>query len=404
MPDPLVLSGVRVVDARGVRYEHTDLVIAGQRIDVIGDEATSADARRIDFTGMTVVPGLMNAHAHVALDGGPDPVRTLSLETRTQQAIRGAGRLAIALRTGVTTIRDLGGPDGVNVELAAMIAGGELPGPRMLAAGRVVTMTGGHGHWMGVESDGPDAVRRSTRQQIRDGATAIKVMATGGMMTGRGRAGVPQLTLEEMSAAVEEAHKVGLPVAAHAEGRRGILNAIRAGVDSIEHGHGGDTEAIDLMLEHGTALVPTILSDQRTIEGGVTAGIPVEVVEQCKAMADQLIEFVELAIANGVKVAAGNDGGTPLVAIGEIVPELQLYVEHGMTPLQALGSATTATAELLRLPDVGLIEPGFAADLLVVRGDPLVDIGALAAPVAVFRAGVVVPVTEGLPAWMGTYD
>ena len=257
----------------------------------------------------------------------------------------------------------------------------------MLASGRVITMTGGHGWWIGRQADGPDAVRRATRKNLRSGATSIKLMATGGMMTTGRQAGQPQLTIEEMAAAVDEAHKREVPVAAHAESRIGVRNAILAGVDSVEHGHGGDQEIIDLMLERGTALVPTILSDRRIIDHGVAAGIPAFVVEQCEALHESLVTFLEPAIRAGVRIAAGNDGGAPLVPMGDMVDELELYVRHGMTPLAALASATTVTAELFGLPDVGLVEPGQVADLLVVDGDPLASIGALRDPVQVLRAG-----------------
>jgi imidazolonepropionase-like amidohydrolase len=396
-PDDLILRGVRVVDGRGVRAERADLRIAGGRIASIdapgtppGDARGRANGNALDLTGTTVTPGLMNAHAHVCLDGGPDPDRTVREETATQRALRAARRLEATLASGVTTIRDLGGIGSLAIELASMVENGQLVGPRMLAVGRVVTMTGGHGHWMGIEADGPDAVRRAVRSLIKEGATATKLMATGGMMTAGRQAGVPQLTVEEMSAAVEEAHKRDLPVGAHAESRVGVLNALRAGVDSVEHGHGGDEEAIDLLLQRGAFLVPTILSDRRIIEGGVAAGIPAEVVEQCEALADDLVRFLEPAIRAGVRIAAGNDGGAPLVLCGEMVPELELYVRHGMTPVDALASATINTAALFRLDDVGLVEPGYVADLLVVDGDPTASVGALADPRMVIKDGRVV--------------
>jgi imidazolonepropionase-like amidohydrolase len=368
--------------------ERADVVIRSGRIEVVGT-GTGASGPELDLAGRTVVPGLMNAHAHISLDGSADPDVAFRSETPSQRTIRSAARLRETLGAGVTTIRDVGGPASV-LEVAAMVASGELPGPRMLAAGQVVTITGGHGHWMGIESDGPDAARRAVRQNIKGGATAIKLMATGGMMTAGRQAGVPQLTVEEMSAAVEEAHKRGLPVGAHAESKTGVMNALRAGVDSIEHGHGGDTETIELMLRNGQFLVPTILSDRRIIEADPAAGIPVEVVEQCSALHSQLVTFLQAAIRAGVKVAAGNDGGAPLVQNGEMVPELQLYVDHGMTPLQALASATRVTAELFRLPDVGLVEPGYVADLLVVDRDPVASVSALASPRHVIQAGRVV--------------
>lgn len=388
----MVLRDARVVDARGARPGRVDVLIRGGRITAIGERLDiealgSRAASVVAVDGRWVCPGLMNAHSHACLDAGPDPEVVLRGENRTQTVLRSIRRLEAALHAGVTTIRDVGGPDGIDIELAGMIANGEIVGPRMLASGRVVTMTGGHGWWMGRQADGPDAVRRATRQNLRAGAHAIKVMATGGMMTTGRQAGQPQLTVQEMTAAVEEAHKREVPVAAHAESRIGVLNAILAGVDSVEHGHGGDQEAIDLMLLHGTALVPTILSDRRIIDHGVAAGIPDFVVEQCEALHQSLVTFLEAAIRAGVQIAAGNDGGAPLVPIGDMVDELELYVRHGMTPQAALASATTVTASLFRLDDVGLVEEGQLADLLVLDRDPLASIGALRDPLQVLRAG-----------------
>lgn len=388
----MVLRDARVVDARGPRPGRVDILIRGGRISAIGERLDiealgSRAASAMPLDGRWVCPGLMNAHSHACLDAGPDPEVVLRGENRTQTVLRSVRRLEAALRAGVTTIRDVGGPDGIDIELAGMIANGEIVGPRMLASGRVVTMTGGHGWWMGRQADGPDAVRRATRQNLRAGAHAIKLMATGGMMTTGRQAGQPQLTVQEMTAAVEEAHKREVPVAAHAESRIGVLNAILAGVDSVEHGHGGDQEAIDLMLLHGTALVPTILSDRRIIDHGVAASIPDFVVEQCEALHQSLVTFLEAAIRAGVRIAAGNDGGAPLVPIGDMVDELELYVRHGMTPQAALASATTVTASLFRLDDVGLVEEGQLADLLVLDRDPLASIGALRDPLQVLRAG-----------------
>ena len=398
---PLLIRDARVVDARGARDGRVDLLLRDGSIAAIepatavgvpSSAAVPSDPglETIDLAGRWVVPGLMNAHTHLGLDGGPDPEAVLRTETRSETVVRSTIRLESALRAGVTTIRDVGGPDDIDIELGRLVEAGEIPGPRVLASGRVVTMTGGHGWWIGREADGPDAVRRATRENLRAGARSIKLMATGGMMTSGRQAGQPQLTVEEMAAAVDEAHKREVPVAAHAESRVGVHNAIRAGVDSVEHGHGGDAAAIDLMLEHGTVLVPTILSDRRIIDHGVAAGIPDFVVEQCEAMHDSLVTFLEAAIRAGVRIAAGNDGGAPLVPMGDIVGELELYVRHGMTPLAALASATTETARLFGLDDVGLVEIGQRADLLVVEADPVADLAALRGPAAVLAAGATV--------------
>jgi imidazolonepropionase-like amidohydrolase len=395
----LLLRDARVVDARGVRDGRLDLLIRAGRIAAIGEhlDASAHDAEVVPLSGRWLAPGLMNAHAHACLDGGPDPETVLHGETRSETVVRSISRLEATLRAGVTTIRDVGGPGEMTIELAALIAAGEIVGPHMLASGRVITMTGGHGWWIGRQADGPDAVRRATRKNLRAGATSIKLMATGGMMTTGRQAGQPQLTIEEMAAAVEEAHKREVAVAAHAESRVGVRNAILAGVDSVEHGHGGDREIIDLMLERGTALVPTILSDRRIIDHGVGAGIPAFVVEQCEALHESLVTFLEPAIRAGVRIAAGNDGGAPLVPMGDMVDELELYVRHGMTPQAAIASATTVTAELFGLTDVGLIEVGQVADILVLDGDPLASIGALRDPVQVLRAGRPVLAWPGAP-------
>ena len=189
-------------------------------------------------------------------------------------------------------------------------------------------------------------------------------------------------------------------MAAHAESRIGVLNAIAAGVDSVEHGHGGDEEAIELMLERGAALVPTILSDRRIIEHGVGGRHPGL---RRRAMRRPAREpgrrSWSAAIQAGVRIAAGNDGGAPLVPIGDMVGELELYVQHGMTAQAALASATTATAALFGLADVGLVEAGHVADLLVLDGDPLASISALRSPRSIVRGGVVLePMTAPLPA------
>jgi imidazolonepropionase-like amidohydrolase len=397
----IILRGARVVDGRGLLHEQADLLIEDGRIVEIAPGGlpagapSLAGARSIDLSGLTLLPGLMNAHAHITLDGSADPDATLRAETPTETAIRGARRLEETLRMGVTTIRDVGGVHGIAIALAAMVERGEIPGPRMLAAGNVITMTGGHGHWMGVECDGPDAVRRGVRGQMKAGATTIKVMATGGMMTPGQRAGAPQLTLEEMAAAVEEAHKADRIVAAHVESDDGGRNAVLAGVDSVEHGHGLTAATIALMLDRGTALDPTILSDKRIVDAPPEAGIPRFVVDKCVPLHQALLDTLEIAFSRGVIIAAGNDGGAPLVHIGEMADELACYVTLGMHPRDAIASATINTGRLFRLDRTGYVEPGWVADLIAVRGDLLRDITVLRDPVFVMARGVVVVATEG---------
>jgi imidazolonepropionase-like amidohydrolase len=182
----LVLRDVRVVDGRGVRAERADVLLRDGRIAIISETRLPGDATAgaeiFDVPGRTIVPGLMNAHSHICLDASPDPEATLRSETQSETAVRGAARLLRALQSGVTSIRDVGAPSGIDIALKRLVDRGDIPGPRMVTAGRNITMTGGHGNWMGIEADGPEGVRHAARRQIKAGATAIKIMATGGMM------------------------------------------------------------------------------------------------------------------------------------------------------------------------------------------------------------------------------
>ena len=393
MTTSLLLKDARVVDSRGVVAEQTDIHVDGPAITLVGDAERSPADAVVDVAGRTVCPGLMNAHVHVCFDGTADPEPAFQAEGDVETALRALPRLAETLGRGVTTVRDLGGKEHVTLTLARLVADGLVTGPRIMAAGRVVTMTGGHGHWMGIEVDGADEARRATRRMIKAGARVIKVMATAGMMTAGQRAGAPQLTVAEMATCVDEAHKAGLPVAAHVESRQGAANAIEAGVDSIEHGHGLDDALLEQMVRDGIALVPTIACDRAITRVGLASGIPSFIVDDCARLAPSLEWALRRAIELGVTIAAGNDGGAPLTHPGDIVDELEVYVELGLTPLEALASATTNTAALFGLDETGLVETGQRADLLVVDGDPLESVGALREPDMVIAGGRIIDPT-----------
>ena len=258
MSTPLIVINARIVDGRGEVSVGADIHIEGSGITQIGSRERPPGAAVVDATGKTVCPGLMNAHVHVCFDGSIDPEPAFQRESDVEMALNALPRLSETLARGVTTIRDLGGKEQVTLAFGKAIADGQVLGPRVLAAGRVITMTGGHGHWMGIEVDGVDEARKATRTMLKAGAAVIKVMATAGMMTAGQVAGAPQLTVDEMRACVEEAHKAGVPVAAHVESRQGAANALDAGVDSIEHGHGLDDELLNVMVANGVSLVPTI--------------------------------------------------------------------------------------------------------------------------------------------------
>lgn len=398
MNESLVLEGARVVDSRGVVAERADVRVDGDTITAVGAVERHPNDRIVDASGRTVCPGLMNAHVHICLDASTDPEAAFHSETDVETALRALPRLNETLARGVTTVRDLGGKHEVTLALARLAAEGAIFAPRILAAGRVVTMTGGHGHWMGIEVNSPDEARRATRRMIAAGASVIKVMATAGMMTSGQRAGAAQLTVEEMSACVEEAHKAGIGVAAHVEGREGASNALQAGVDSIEHGHGLDDELLEAMAANGTALVPTIACDRAIVGEGMAAGIPQFIVDDCARLAPSLEVALRRAIEIGVTIAAGNDGGAPLTHPGDLVDELEVYVELGMSPLDALASATINTARLFGLTAAGMVAAGHDADLIVVDGDPLESVSVLRRPGLVISRGRIVAPTSSQPA------
>ena len=220
--------------------------------------AAKEDDTVIDLQGKTLLPGLINAHCHICMDAGPDPFAALGRLSQAEAVLKAAKRCERMLKNGITTARDLGGFHYVELALRDAIAAGDFPGPRLLCAGLLITMTGGHGWPIGLESDGPDEVRKSARQNLKHGVDCLKFMATGGVLTPGVEPGSPQLSEEEMRAGVEEARHAGRRTASHAQGTTGIKNALRAGIDTIEHGIYLDDEAIEMMLKQGAVFVPTL--------------------------------------------------------------------------------------------------------------------------------------------------
>lgn len=369
-----------------------DILIENDRIHAIVTPGTPAEGEQIlNLAGCTVMPGLVNAHVHLTLDGSPDPNASVHRDGMYGTAYKAAAAAEKTLRAGVTTIRDLGAPDGMDIALRKAIAAGTVLGPRMLASGKCICMTGGHGWDGGFEADGPDEARKGARQQLKAGADVIKLMATGGVMTPGVEPGSPQLTEEEMRAAIEEAHKAGKRTATHAQGTTGIKNAIRAGIDSIEHGIFLDDETIQMMVDRGVYLVATLVAPYHIVRGGIEAGIPAYAVEKSKRVIDSHVASFDKARRAGVKIAAGTDAGTPLNAHGTLALEVELMVKAGMPVVDALRAATLTSAACLGLEDqIGSITAGKYADLLAVKGDPLADPAALYSVAAVLKGGKLV--------------
>jgi imidazolonepropionase-like amidohydrolase len=254
-------------------------------------------------------------------------------------------------------------------------------------------MTGGHGWPVGLESDGPAEVRKSARKNLKRGADCLKFMATGGVLTEGVEPGASQLAEEEMRAGIEEAHHVGKLTASHAQGTEGIKNAIRAGIDTIEHGIFLDDEAIQMMIERGVVFVPTLAAPYQIVQAGAARGIPSWALEKSIRVSDSHRQSFEWALAAGVTIAAGNDGGTPFNPSHDLVTELRLMVEYGMNPLAAIRAATWGSARAVGLvEEVGTVQKGKWADLIVLApgADPVSDVTALADVEHVIKRGQVV--------------
>ncbi|MBN1583698.1 MAG: amidohydrolase family protein [Anaerolineae bacterium] len=385
----MILNHVRLIDGMGHVWDRAAVHIDGQRITSVTEPvAPSEDGEVMDLRDRTVMPGLINCHTHLCLDGSADPITALMKRSLTENVLVAANQARDTLHAGITTVRDLGGYKGIDLGLKKAINDGLIPGPRMLVSGQVICMTGGHGHFMGYEVDGPHEARKAARVQLKAGVDVIKVMATGGVMTAGVSPGSTQLTYEELCAAIEEAHKAGKLTATHAIGTAGIKNATRAGIDSIEHGSLLDDEAIELMLERGTWFVPTLAAVYHIITGGTEAGIPVFVIDKAKRLQDAHQNSFLRAREAGVRIAAGNDGGTPFNRSENLASELECMVRAGMHPAEALATAHRSAAELLGMDDqIGSVEAGKLADLVVLDADPLADISAVRQVHMVFKAG-----------------
>lgn len=368
------------------------VVVDDGRIASVGPAADlPAGTETTDLGDATLLPGLIDAHVHLVWSASAEPHEVVARESRALTVLRCAANCDLHLRAGVTTVRDVGATDGLSVDVARAVELGIFAGPRTIAAGRAIAMTGGHGWFLGREADGPDAVRHAVRGEMKAGAACVKLMASGGVYGHAEEPGSPQLSVEEMRAGVTEAHKAGRKVAAHAYSVAAITNALDAGVDSIEHGSFLDRETAGRMRDGGVYLVPTMSVYAAMSEKGPELGVPEYVTRKTAEVLDASREALRLALEVGTPVAAGTDCGAPGHPHGTLPEELALMVEAGATPQQALRFGTSAAARLLGLGgELGSLEPGKRADLLAVTGDPLRDIRALEGVLLVLRDGAAV--------------
>lgn len=399
----LIITNARLIDGTGSQpRDNVAITVRGGRIEAVragGEQTGEAGAEGaegvevIDVGGRTVLPGLINAHVHVTMNAGADPFAYTQNTKLPTLLLHSLKRCQQMLEAGITTARDLGGYEYLEMALRDAFAVGDWPGPRLLCAGKVLTMTGGHGWPIGMEVDGADAVRKGARENLKNGADCLKIMATGGVLTPGVEPGAQQLGEEEIRAAVEEAHKVGKLIATHAQGTEGIKAALRAGVDTVEHGIFLDDEAIEMMVERGVVFVPTLAAPYQIVEAGEEKGIPAYALEKSRRVLQTHSRSFEWAVSAGVTVAAGNDGGTPFNPSHDLVTELRLMTEHGLNNLGAIRAATLGSAKALGLSEeTGTVQAGKWADLLVLDegADPIADITSLSMVWMVVKQGKVV--------------
>jgi imidazolonepropionase-like amidohydrolase len=380
--DVELFDGTRVRRRQGVLVEHDRIAWVGAHSRAPRE---AAKLRAVDGDGKTLTPGLIDCHVHLNYDGGSDFVAEARDMSDALAVIKGTSNLTRHLSAGVTTVRDLGGRG--TCDLGSAVEAGIVPGPRVIAAGLALTITGGHGSSIGIarEIDGADDARKAVREQIKGGARAIKVIATGGVLTPGIGATFTAMTRDELAAAVDEAHKWERGVAAHAIGAEGVLQSVRAGVDSVEHCSQLTAETTREMVARGTFRGPTLSAVRGILEH--PDEVPGYVLAKARSLEEDSMASLRRAVKARVRHVVSTDAGTPFNPHGGAAREIASMVEWGMGRSDALAAATANAAELLRLPDVGRVAPGFVADLALWDGNPVDDVALLSKPRAVWKAG-----------------
>jgi imidazolonepropionase-like amidohydrolase len=399
-PRIMAVKTGRSLDVRtGSMIAHAVILIEGDRIkEVKANAAIPANAEIIDLGQKTVLPGLIDCHTHLTFDITSVGFAGLGLSV-PREALIGARNARLTLDAGFTTVRNVGARGYSDVALRDAINAGDVPGPRIVASGPSLGITGGHcddnllapefHHLAEGVADGTPSVMQKTREVIKYGANVIKICSTGGVLSLGDDPKASQYTLEEMKTIVAEAHRLGRKVAAHAHGGDGIKLAVLAGVDSIEHGTYIDDEAIKLMKERGVYLVPTLYLSDWFLENYQRFNIPPPIMDKAREVMPAMRKNIGRAFSQGVPVAFGTDAA--VYPHGFNAREFGVYVRLGMTPLQAIQTSTLHGSRLLGLADrVGTIEAGKYADLIAVDGDPIKDVTELERVKWVMKGGVVI--------------
>lgn len=371
----IAIHHTRLIDGTGASYDRATVLIRGAKIVAAGPSREipiPKGSTRIDGRGLTVIPGLIDCHVHLCLGAEPDVVATVEMESPSYTLLKAVRHAKQTLEAGFTTVRDVGSRDHSIFALQRAITAGMVPGPRIVGAGLAICMIGGHARFIGQEVEGPDKVRQAVEAQLAAGAGVIKVIASGGVLTPGTSPDQAQMTIAELTAAVETARRANRKVAAHAHGSSGMKNAIEAGVHSIEHATLLDEDALGMMKRHGVYMVPTLSALATTAAGRPGCGIPASALDKAKAMTKRHQGSFKKAHASGLLIAMGTDAGTPFNYHGDNAQELDRMVALGMTPMEAIVTSTASAARLIGVHDsVGMLKKGMQADLVVLKGNPL---------------------------------
>ena len=407
--DTVVVTADRMVDVLAGRIvERPQITITDGRISAVATQgaAIAAGARRVDLPGMTLLPGLIDMHVHLTHDPHFSGYRSLEL-TDNFWTVVGVANAKRTLEAGFTTVRNVGSANFDDVALKQGIERGIVPGPRIVPATYIIGATGGHCDDtrfppsirtpMTAIADGPDQIRAMVRKLRKYGAELIKFCGTGGVLSKTDAVGAQQYNLEEMKALVDEAHMLGLKVAVHAHGTAGIKDAIRAGVDTVEHASLADEEAFALAKQHGTYFSMDIYDDDYILAEGEKNGVFKESLEKERSIGLKQRQTFHAALKAGVKMIFGTDGG--VYPNGDNARQFVTMVTWGMSPIQAIQAATVTAAEALgRSGDVGAVAVGRFGDLIAVAGEPLADVGLLQSVAFVMKGGEVVKQSVASPA------
>lgn len=375
------------LDGTGAPARHDVLIrMDGGRVAEVRDaERPSVGGSTIDARKRTVMPGLINCHEHLSFKARRGSIADMMALPDSTLTLQAAESARWDISEGITSVRSTGDKNFIDVAMARAVANGMAMGPRIVAAGPPLLMTGGHGYPLGWEADGADGFRAAARKLLKFGSDHIKLISSGGLAKTRPGEGTMhlELTVEEMRAAVDVAHHAERKVAAHAHGPEAVERALDAGVDSIEHGTLLSPELVDRMRVQGTYLVPTLSQIHRFAYRGIELGKPKSYQDSALEIWDETFERFRHAVRAGVKFVAGTDG------VGDLKEEIEHFVRAGATPEQAIHAATGRAAELIGLP-VGVLSKGKLADLVVVDGDVSEDIATIRKVVTVVQGGNIV--------------